>query len=1106
MAGALFPGSYLAASLDGDLASLGIDRPEAHQVRQFTRAWQRAVSRCGPATSVRALYDDIAEPLVTSMGFRTMELSFAKGLGEALLRTPAQVPLALILLRWGASPRSAWRDACRIAKSFGAEWALILAPPFVTLARVSGASTRQSLDFSVSVAVEVGGAHPFWRLISARVFDAGPGTPVPALRTLLERAARYQGQVASDLHAGVGDALALLTPVMASGPGGRLPTGEARHQALTVIYRLMFLLFAESRDLVPVGHPIYGRSYALGRLASEAIDGATCGSWDTLAAMTRLARAGCRSPYLDVAPFGGRLFARAAAPALEARPSRGLRSRGAHTTTDEAASRALVALASRPGPSGREPLAYRDLGVEQLGAVYERLLDDLSQRDRAADQGSANDGGARLRKSTGTFYTPQPLAEFLVRRTLAPLVDGASPEAILALRIVDPSMGSGACLVAACHYLASAYERALIADDSASPEDFDDHARADIRRLVAERCLAGVDRNPMAVELARLSLWLTTLARGKPLGFLDHRLSVGDSLVGAWPDDLARLSTRRRLNAVGLPLFDIAGIEPALRQVAVPLGALVTRRDDTLADVRARAAAWQTLTAGSSPLDPWRKACALWCARWFWPADAPSSPAAPEVRALLATLLTGEDTLPRHAVAARMAGVARADDAQSFFHWPLAFPDIFYESPGVARHARGFDAVIGNPPWEMLRQDGEGRGRDTAKLVRYIRDSGQYPSCTTGHVNLYQAFVDRSLALVRPGGRVGLVLPWGLASDDGAAPLRRRLLETTDVDTIVGCDNARGLFPIHRGIRFLVLTTTTGSSSRDVRGRFGITSAAELERLPERDDPLAPAYPIRLDRQRLETIGGPLLRIPDARHVRDLALVETLSKRFPRLGEASGWNVTFGRELNATEARPYWSARGMPVLEGKHLSPFVANTEGCARIERIAADRLLPSHPFDRPRLAYRDVSGVSNVVSLIAAIVPAGCLTSHTLLCLRTPVSDDRQHFLSGLFNSYVLNVVVRMLMGGHVTTTVVESLPVVPWSGSIEDRWIANAARSLASPDADTPALEAELQARVALRCGLGAAEFDAVLERFPLVPERARRRAADRFRSLLPAGPRK
>ena len=320
----------------------------------------------------------------------------------------------------------------------------------------------------------------------------------------------------------------------------RAAAGTGRDEALVIVYRILFLLFVEARDLVPRGHPTYGRAYSVSQLVREVLaDREARGSWDALAAITRLSRMGCRTDDLIVRPFNGRLFARRAAPSLEARSSgRGLRRRVA--AQDDAMRGTLVALGSRQGSGGREEITYGDLGVEQLGAVYERVLDLEPAAKSDARQHST------LRKQTGTFYTPQALAEFVVRRTLAPLVAGAPADRILSLRVVDPAMGSGAFLVAACRYLAEAYERALVDEGRLAPGDVDEDGRAAMRRLVAERCLAGVDANPVAVQLARLSLWLTTLAHGRPLTFLDHRLRSGNSLIGATPDDLTRIPSRGR--------------------------------------------------------------------------------------------------------------------------------------------------------------------------------------------------------------------------------------------------------------------------------------------------------------------------------------------------------------------------------------------------------------------------------------------------------------------------------------------------------------------------------------------------------------------------------
>src|SRR4029078_10176444 len=157
-------------------------------------------------------------------------------------------------------------------------------------------------------------------------------------------------------------------------------------------------------------------------------------------------------------------------------------------------------------------------------------------------------------------------------------------------------------------------------------------------------------------------------------------------------------------------------------------------------------------------------------------------------------------------------------------------------------------------------------------------------------------------------------------------------------------------------------------------------------------------------------------------------------------------------------------------------------------IDREVAVRVLPSQPFTEPRLAYRDVSGVANRRSLIAAIVPAEVVTTHTLFCLRHPPSVERQHFLCALFNSYVLNFVARILMGGHLTTTLVESLPAPAWTGSSAQRRIARLAMAL-SRRPDSERVAAALQAAVARLYGLDDESFAHVLEGYPLIPTEER-----------------
>ena len=1099
--GSLLPTRFLADGLwrvhaTTDASEWSRGRPH------LERWWRRVAETCGPATGIRAVADLVATPLAGMLGFRVRSAAF-DGRRAALTldaRYGGGSPVAMLVLPWASRPSAAWRDLVGHARAVGAAWGFVLAPPHLSLVDVSAHAIRRSVDFTLPEVFEGPSFPAFWALANARSFAHPPSDgrrPAPAgIDRIVAASTVFRDGVRRDLQVGVMEALTALATVVDGGMASRFD------EALTIVYRVLFLLFAESRDLVPRRHPVYGVGYTIGSLARQALDarpgaagGQARGLWDGLGALTRLSRMGCDTGDLIVRPFNGRLFARHAAPSVE--PDRaGARVTRSSAKQDEALGTALVALATRSTTGGREAIDYADLGVEQLGAVYERVLDvdPTNQAEWLPRRRPARH--SELRKTSGTFYTPQALCDFIVRRTLTPLVSGASSDDILALRVVDPAMGSGAFLVSACRFLASAYEQALVEEGRVAPVEFAEAERADMRRLVAERCLFGIDSNPTAVQLARLSLWLATLAHGKPLTFLDHRLRAGNSLIGTSPDRLRRVpdDTRRGARQVALPLVDLAALEAPMREVVRPMAALATRRDETVDDVRAKEAIWTSLSGERSPLRAWRAAADLWCARWF--SRHPASAA--ETRAAIDGVLGGDPTLGAAHLARRLDDAAETSTAHGFFHWPMEFPDVFHDAFGTSRDRPGFDAVIGNPPWEMLRRDSAGTA-PPRRLVEFIRRSGLYPSSDRGHVNLYQPFVERALTLARPGGRVGLVLPWGFAVDEGAATLRARLFETSRVDVILGLDNSAGLFPIHRGLRFMAVITDMGGRTVEGRGRFGVRTAEELARLPGGDaDPGDRPWPIRFPTDGARGSGGRTRRIPDARRPGDLEVAERLAADYPRLGDAAGWGARFGRELNATEDREAFGETGLPVIDGKHLSPFrVSVPDGGTRIAPTAARRLLRDGRHHRDRLAYRDVSAVANRMSLIAAVVPAGVVTTHTVFCLRTRLSLEEQHFLCACFNSYVINAVVRLLMGNHVTTALVADLPMPVWRGSALDRRIARMARRLARAT-QSPEIEASLQAAVARRFGLDATTFASIVDGFPLVPASDRRRAVDALRA--------
>jgi hypothetical protein len=1053
-----------------------------------------ALRRVGPATSPRALTELLVVPLLQSLGFGRVTpstTSDALFVCEAFARA-AVVPV--IVAPWNARLDGLWRAAVLEAGKLRARWCVLVNGTHVRIVDPSRLYGRRFAEIDlVRAADRTECLSALFRLASAEALSAPP-SDAASLEAIVRASDMHAAGVRRSLRGGVLAASSALLRTLGSRDRrtDRHSTDAAFEQALTIVYRILFLLFAEARSLVPVWHAVYRDSYTIDSLREQAERSTPArGCWDALRAIARLAHAGCRAGSLIVTPFNGRLFAPSRAPLADRRD-----------LDDGAAREAVLALSTRPAAdrTGRERIVYRDLGVEQLGAVYETLLD---YRPRAVpSRGEAHSESpsaalelrSGLRKQTGTFYTPLPLAEYLVRATLAPLASGAEPSDILKLRVVDPAMGSGAFLVAACRYLGSAYEEALVRRGDCAAGDIDDAESARIRRTIAERCLYGVDRNPMAVQLARLSIWLATLAADQPLSFLDHRLVAGDSVVGAWLANLRRPPKRVSGSATALPLFDGGVMEGALRDALPVRFSLESLPNDTPAQVRSKERALSALSARSR-LSRWKCVADLWCAAWFAGADQRVLTAA--FAALSDAILNGGGALPSATAAALLAKADRIANERRFLHWEIEFPEVFFAADGSRLPNGGFDAVLGNPPWEMMRGDrrnaGAAEGReDPGATVRFARDAGAYEARADGHANQYQWFVERAVRLTRAGGRVGLVLPSGFATDHGSAGLRTLLFQRSDVDAIVGIENRQRIFPIHRSVRFILLSATAGRPTRSVDCRLGLESAAELDSLS--DDSRPAAAPVRVSIDTLARLSGPSLAIPQLRSAVDLAICDKAASLFRPLGESDGWAAQFGRELNATDDRDAFRATrsGLPVIDGRHITPHrVALAEVARRIAPAEAHRRLRDERFRRPRLAYRDVAGATNRTTLIAAILPAGCVSTHTVFCLRSPLPLADQQLLCGLFNSFVLNYLIRLRVTTHVTTAVVERLP-VPTRRDAPGacREIAALARRLARHD-DGDA-RARLNARVAEVYQLTREEFANVLATFPIV-ERAERDAA-------------
>jgi methylase of polypeptide subunit release factors len=1038
----------------------------------------------GPASSLRAITDGVAIPLLTILGY-TIRRRF-DGDDHARLETSWRGITATpptIVVGWDQSLDATWRTSVLGAVRADARWCFCSNGTHLRIVDAHRTWSRQHLDFDLALlAHDPGALELLWRLGSAESM----AVERPLLDRAVDLSSQHGAAVCRALADGVRQALELLLRALSRGRRQNVPPAVLLEQSLTLLYRVLFLLFAEARGLVPVWHPVYRDRYTIDSIVTTLLAGRRYrGVWMAINAISRLAHAGCTAGALKVTAFNGRLFSPTGTGAFDR-----------ERIADDVMAQAVMAVSTTaPGRGeGRHRIAYRDLDVEELGAVYEHVL----EFEPAAHEGEVPlSRSGDLRKATGTFYTPRSLTSYLVREALGPLVADRSADEILALRVLDPAMGSGAFLVAACAYLADAAEAALVRDGHWHRSDVTAADRVMLRRSVAQRCLFGVDLNPTAVQVARLSLWLTTLAADKPLTFLDHRLIAGNSLVGANPDDMRRQPGGGRSSGRRPPspsLFDASDFIPVLRQAVHARLQIERQEDDSAAVVRGKEKALASLQSAQGPVAPLARALDLWCAGWFWPTG--SQPDRATFAELADLLLHRHSALPTRVAASLLAVADAAAARHRFLHWPVAFPEVFTNERGEPRANPGFDAIIGNPPWDMVRGDsGDSTTRlcrrdDARSLAAFARGSGIYRIDIRSHVNRYQLFVERALQLARAGGRIAFVLPGGAMTDGGSAPLRVHLFDRARIDTVVGFDNRHAIFPIHRSVRFVLVTCTTGVTTNQVRCRFRFTRPEQL------DDPAAAGRQetFTMTRAFLSRLSGADdLAIPEIENHADLRILEQISARFPALRSPDGWNVAFGRELNATDDRgsfvPFAEDAGTRcVLEGKQIDPFRTSRQGCryqlAENARVKVPR--------RPRLAYRDVASATNRLTLIAAIVPADAVTTHTLCCLKTPVPIDAQHVLCALLNSFVANYLVRFRVNTHVTVALVARLPAPTLHprGPTFERLSSLARTLMHSPTpADQQPEYAELQGIVARLYGLCEEDYAHVLSTFPLIPAAVR-----------------
>lgn len=680
------------------------------------------------------------------------------------------------------------------------------------------------------------------------------------------------GRVRDKLRDGVEEALKALgtgflqhpenSTLRAHVKAGTLTPAEFHRQLLRLVYRLLFLMVAEERRMiVPEGpeadrrHSLYDRYYSVGRLrtlAEKPIESSTFGDlWIGLLQTFKLFEDGDSNP-LGIPPLNGDLFSAIAVKDLQ----------GTHLRNDVLLA-AMQRLSLFEDQRVRQRVNYSALDVEELGSVYESLLDFQPAFSEQPEGISFELRTGSERKSTGSYYTRPELVRELIESALVPVMqdrllaakdtDSAKEkekkqQAILSMSVCDPACGSGHFLLAAARRLGRELAKIKTGEDEPTPKEF----HLAVRDVIAH-CVYGVDVNPLAVDLCKLALWLEGHWTGKPLSFLDHRIKLGNSLIGVLnvavlkegiPDDAFTAVTgdekkvasafrrKNRDERKGQPSLPFDAAEH-VHHYATESHDFAAITEDTPADVRRKKEAYERARQKPEWWHDW-VAANLWTAAFFLPLVNFDDPVVPTHDKFMA-YLRGQH------VDAQMEGAAIGLATElHFFHWPLEFPVVYERG--------GFDVILGNPPWEKITLKEEEHWADDAYITdaqnkaerarriqeyrksnsrekqqrvarfdrarhyaeaqsKFIRNSERFPLTAFGDVNTYAVFAETAYILISPDGRAGLLTPTGIVSDDSTKQFFGELIGRQQLVNVRGFINEQMLFPsVLHNFKFCALT------------------------------------------------------------------------------------------------------------------------------------------------------------------------------------------------------------------------------------------------------------------------------------------------------------
>jgi hypothetical protein len=756
---------------------------------------------------------------------------------------------------------------------------------------------------------------------------------------------------------------------------GKLSVEDYHHQVLRLVYRLVFLLVAEDRDLF---HPPatsdqarqhYARYYSLGRIRDHARRHRGTRHSDLFESLgpVFVALGANGIAKIGVPALGSFLWSPDACPDLDT---------AALSNNDLL--EAVRHLAYTEQDRALQRVDFANLGPEELGSVYESLLELHPRVETDAARFELYTVAGNERKSTGSYYTPTSLIAALLDTALDPLLDEAegSPDpqaAILSIKVLDPACGSGHFLTAAARRIATRLAAVQTGELNPTPEA----VRHALRQVVG-RCIYGIDLNPMATELAKVNLWLDAVEPGLPLSFLDHHVVWGNGLIGTNPrliadgipdeafkpiegDDKPTAAARKKTNTAerrqrnqGLLALGDSALSAA-GYLADAVRAIDAEDDTTVEGIRRKQQRWAELQAARETQLATLVAD-TWCAAFF----VPKTPEYAAITDQTLRAIAGDRTDSPDVI----AHVTDLSAHYRFLHPHLAFPDVFVADPEMqAGWEGGFDLVLGNPPWDTLNPEVKSffgayepairsaskaeqdlmvtelleipevaarwnrYQRDLYSSVHFMKLSGRYRLFAQGHLgkggfNAYRMFVETAMQLTRPGGSAAQVVPSGFYGGANASAIRRELYEYWQLSHLLGFINSgeHWFTSVDATTRFAAYVARKGGATKSFEAAFELRSSADLARALAGDTTTLVVSDIRDQ-------SPDALAIPEVTSAVDAALGSRMSTGWPLLGDQTAdppFRQFLQAEVNMGTDRDLFGdfAEGLPVYEGRMVDQF----------------------------------------------------------------------------------------------------------------------------------------------------------------------------------------